>query len=240
MSSVRRLISAQSLARAAAELVLIVAGILIALFLDSWWQDRGEVERERTALAQIRQDLVQDSVDMMRGGVRTYSGYERAGRWFEAHIGREVSRDSAASVLKELVTNHLYQPQRSGYLGLRDSGRLDLIRDEALRTDLVRYYEESQQELVALTEWMSAVRRDVRDASVPYWTMAPIPPGEQHFRIRLLADWSTIDDDPLLYSRVIELAAMGESVISEGFGYSTYFAQNADLRARIDAQLEVR
>ena len=48
---------ASTAGRAAAELAIIVTGVLIALGAQSWWEDRGEAEERERALEALASDL---------------------------------------------------------------------------------------------------------------------------------------------------------------------------------------
>lgn len=48
----------------AAEIIVIVAGVLIALALNAWWQDRQDAESEQVYLRLLLRDLDQMEVDL--------------------------------------------------------------------------------------------------------------------------------------------------------------------------------
>ena len=51
-------------ARLTAEFAVIVIGVLVALFAESAWEERGERIEEREALVRIRAELADDSIDL--------------------------------------------------------------------------------------------------------------------------------------------------------------------------------
>ena len=224
-----------SVGRFVAEAAVIVASILLAFAIDAWWDTRGDRMDEREALREIHQNLVEDSVDMQLGGVATFTGYVASGNWVMDHLGLQIPTDSAAEMLRPLGTRHLYQPQSSGFDGLRTSGRLGIIRDDSLRADLIRYYEHGQQELVQLVTWLGdQADRTLESLELDVvhrrWIDEGSPP-----EMSLRRPWRDMPSDPRFPARVSRLRSLSELALAAA--YPRYFALNRDLRRRIQEQL---
>lgn len=130
-------------ARIMAEFIAILAGVTVALLADDWRAYRNDRDAERAALEEILRDLEADSAELASQR-RRMRHQNDAALWAQANFGVDVPQDSALIHYFRLFTYALYQPVRSGYLGLRDSGDLTLILDRDLRQGVVRYYEVTQ------------------------------------------------------------------------------------------------
>jgi hypothetical protein len=129
--------------RIIAEFIAILAGVTVALLADDWRAYRSDRDSERAALEEILRDLEADSAELVSQRRRMRLQNEAA-LWAQANFGADVPEDSALIHYSRLFTYALYQPVRSGYLGLRDSGDLTLILDRDLRQGVVHYYEVTQ------------------------------------------------------------------------------------------------
>jgi hypothetical protein len=231
-----RLLRADSLQQALIELTLIVVGILIALFLDGWWEDRNERDAERAALAEIARDLVGDAEEA-NIGLKTYGGYRDFGVWWDQHRGQDLDAATVEPMFALLAPIHLYQPQSASYVGLRSSGRLGIISNDELRADLVRYFEHSQAQIVQLAAEMRLARQRLDDAMELdlIIVMGGDPKGPPP--LALLRPWSAVPSDPRLPARIRALAGRAEQIINNPGLYNEHLRRNESLRERIREEL---
>ncbi len=126
------------------ELLLIVVGILVALSIDDWAQDRENQRTEQDYLQILSRDLQQMTeqllsyidfeVSMAKSGatvLKTLSGdgYEQQGEAVRGHLSSMGSRRTL-----QLVS--------AAYTDLTSTGNLQLIRSRDLRDQLLRYFAE--------------------------------------------------------------------------------------------------
>jgi hypothetical protein len=119
-----------------AELAVIVAGVLIALGADSWWEQRQERRRAEEYLEQLLVDFraterqIQSAI---AGDTRTF---ESASRVIDrAYRGRFPPTDSL-----ELPTGyHQFRPLTGTLTALVQGGDLRLLDSDTLRFELVAY-----------------------------------------------------------------------------------------------------
>lgn len=122
--------------RLLAELAVIVAGVLLALGADSWWQGR---QADRLAEEYLRQLLV-DLRETERGLQNAIAGdtdkFEAAGRVVDrAYRGQFPAPDSL-----QLPTGyHFFLPPTGTLTALVQGGDLRLIDNDSLRIELVSY-----------------------------------------------------------------------------------------------------
>lgn len=129
-----------TLGRAAGELAIIVAGVLIALAAQSWWEGRGEAEdRERALraleadLAVIRGEMVRDSLNLTRISASLVTVIVEDGL-------SELPDSTLAVTLRAAFWDHGGRANYAfpAYQDLESSGRLELLPD-SVRTVLTAY-----------------------------------------------------------------------------------------------------
>lgn len=125
-----------------AELVLIVAGILIALYIDGWVQDRQDRQREIAYL-----ELLRDDLELIESEVALYVEFERSvlatGKAFLDAIATENPARSDRplnGMLSEMSIRRTLSIVSAAYEDLTSTGNMPLIRDAELRRQLVRYF----------------------------------------------------------------------------------------------------
>lgn len=137
------LLSRTTLTRAAAELVLIVAGILIALAIDSALNERRDRAMARQSLKLITEDLrllveqVEEFVVYNQDVIDAASEVESA-----LALDAPVPRTAALwDAVNRLGGRRTLRVPRAAWDELVGTGNLRLLEDPGLRRDLVRFYE---------------------------------------------------------------------------------------------------
>ena len=150
----------------AAEIVVVVAGVLIALALNAWWGARQDAAREQEYLRQLVEDLKETERD------------------FERSEASQASRDAAATKLVRAFRSSSPPPADSVVLwsvlaswisipsmvtgaadALVETGDLNLIRDDSLRSSITHYLNLVDRQLVYL-------ERISEDANPHIWTLS--------------------------------------------------------------------
>lgn len=130
----------------ALELVLLVLGILIALAVDGWMDDRRDARLERAYLERLERDLAQ-SMDILdafvtferqqtEDGVLAYRGLRGA---------PGIEREQVAVALSHLTSRRTLRLLGATYRDLLSTGNLRLIHDQELRDAIARLYEEAER-----------------------------------------------------------------------------------------------
>ena len=196
-----------------AEGAIIVVSILLAFAIDAWWDSAQERSREDAYLRQ----LVSDLESTLENNAR-FSALADSVDWIEPRLVRlyyEADPPPRDSVADWLVKRAYWvvQPRLGTVEALVRSGDLALIRDEALRADLIDYltsmqafkgFEEAAEErylaagsdlsrhidqLRIRIEALTPAARDSIVASnplapVPSGRLRPLPPAELVTRLR--------------------------------------------------------
>ncbi len=133
----------------AAEIAVVVVGVLIALALNAWWQARQAAAGEENYLALISRDLGQMMDDLeelrvfeehqLQGGSDAYRVISAEGRSPEqtAVVSDAMLRLTSRRTLS--LTNATYQD-------LLSTGNLQLIRNRGLRDQIVAFHERVERE----------------------------------------------------------------------------------------------
>ena len=135
--------SISTLARFAAEFVVIVAGVLAALAADGWRAERIDLAAEAEFLGRLRGDLEADTAElaktqrMIEVKYSVLASLSRDGIDPEeidpVRLATDLARATAWTWSFQTVHDVTFQE-------LRSSGRLNLIRNADLRSQLSSYY----------------------------------------------------------------------------------------------------
>jgi hypothetical protein len=140
-------------ARVVAELALIVVGVLVALSVEGWWGERQDRRSELEYVSDLHAELVRNresfaTVERVQGGAVTSLGTALR------QIQSGTPPDSAQALVVNLVRGGTFEivPQfnSSVFQDLQNSGRLQLIRDDALRRAIMDHYGGLESTLVRL------------------------------------------------------------------------------------------
>lgn len=126
------------------ELLLIVAGILIALAVDGWIEDRKEQQLERESLELLSTDLT-----LLSEQIREFTTYQedllRAAGFAYRTLATATeipSDEKLARALGKIISRRTLKLPRVAYEELIATGNLRLIRNRLLRRRVVRFYQD--------------------------------------------------------------------------------------------------
>ena len=121
----------------ALEGVVIVAGVLIALGADALWSYRGDRSDEQVVLRQLDAELESNAAMLESVGAEHRRGLEAATSLLSAVRGTTtLTSDSVRILLRTLDMAWTYNPKLAALESVIQSGRLGLIRNDALRVEL--------------------------------------------------------------------------------------------------------
>jgi hypothetical protein len=125
-----------------AELVLIVAGILIALAIDGWVQNQRDRETEVVYLLLLSEDLVQIEESLQDYVDFETANTELAASAYEAIAERNLpgDADQIRALLSGMGTRRTLSIDSAAYTDLLSTGNLQLIASQDLRQKIVRYF----------------------------------------------------------------------------------------------------
>ena len=129
------------------ELVLIVVGILTALAIDAWAQDRQDRESERIYLELLRDDLALIEDQLRRFADFETANLETAAAVYIALAPDNDARDAAQiqSALTTVSVRRTVQVASAAYTDLQSTGNLRLLRNRELRQQIIRYFAQTER-----------------------------------------------------------------------------------------------
>jgi hypothetical protein len=131
----------------AAEIVVVVVGILIAMALNAWWGRRQDAERAASYLNRIHEDLLSDA-DALAKRQGYFAGVQRFGEAAIAYAETGALRNGSAwhTLVAFFHAGQIwpYASNTRTYTEMQNAGDLHLIRDPGLRAALGTYYDASE------------------------------------------------------------------------------------------------
>lgn len=136
---------------AISEIVLVVIGILIALAINNWNDNRKEAQVEHKILTEISNGLDKDLEDIYINVLGHNYGMNAARYFKKAITGQKVQSDSLLFHYFNLTRDFISIQNTAGYETLKSRG-LELIRNDSLRLKIISLYEYDYTALRKLEE----------------------------------------------------------------------------------------
>ena len=133
------------------ELALLIAGILIALAVDGWIDDRRDERAERRYLELLQRDLdsnLEVLAETLEFEERQAAGAAMVYRALRAGEVPLQEREAVAMALNQLTARRTLRLARATYTDLLSTGNLRLIHNVALRDRIVNLYEANERTLM--------------------------------------------------------------------------------------------
>ena len=219
--------------RVVGELSLIVAGVLIALAADSWWDDRGDRQRERAYLRQLLADIGETEKRLEFSLAGDSLIMERAARFLSVVDTATVAPPDDSIYAWTIVDYRSFQPLTGTYDALIQNGGPEMVRSDPLRLHISRYAAEVAlaQEVLRHTEtliWRNLERRDLA-----FLRHKLLPSGEKRWRARLDGD-AVLRDADLLNTVSMQRGASADRVGA----LQKLREPTSELRRLLEAQLQ--
>lgn len=135
------------------EILLVVLGILIALQIDNWNEDRKERKREAAILEKLHREFSENLTEFQRiyelnqGKLKDLDTL----LFYLRDPEQPGAMDRISAVIWNAVIGEIYNPSRGTVESLINSGNIDLIRNDTLRDYLtswpykLEYYKEEEE-----------------------------------------------------------------------------------------------
>ncbi|MEO8233622.1 MAG: DUF6090 family protein [Ignavibacteriota bacterium] len=133
------------------EIFLVVVGILIALSINTWNDNRKESLIENKILTEISNGLSQDLIDIKSNRDGHLAGLKACDYWGKIINNEKVNSDSVRFFYHYLVRDFLSIQNTSGYEYLKSKG-LELITNDSIRIEITTLYEQHYNFLRKLEE----------------------------------------------------------------------------------------
>ncbi|WP_242094352.1 DUF6090 family protein [Aestuariivivens sediminicola] len=141
---------------AVGEIVLVVIGILIALSINNWNEERKKNISLGKALGQVIIDLKQDEETL-----KMYEEMEQKHiQYLEALSYRNYNNIKLDSILYNLDHYFSFIESNNSYSNLKSSGLFTEIENDSLKSNLTLYYEQAYGQLKDVTEYGETFTND--------------------------------------------------------------------------------
>jgi len=127
------------------EIALVVIGILIALNINNWNEERREAEKEMQFLLRLEKDLISDTIYLNSRIVVSEGVVERNEKYIKQSYEVQENREDFVNLLRIPRWNsEHFVTQNSMYLELVNSGQIDILRNQTLKEKMVTFYKETE------------------------------------------------------------------------------------------------
>lgn len=126
------------------EIVLVVIGILIALQLNNWNEDRKQKVKERSYLKELKSSLKKDSIQITEV-IEFNAAKLKVVRNMMSIFSEGLSNDERMRIFVEnssdFVHYNVFEPSATVFNNMVSAETINMIRDNELKKELSSYYE---------------------------------------------------------------------------------------------------
>jgi hypothetical protein len=151
---------------AVGEIILVVIGILIALQINNWNENRKIKTEEIKTLKFLRDAMVQDTIKLNRHKF-----------WLELSIygiensinelNKKSPSDSLGNFLNIALTQRTFNLNRAAYESLKANGP-NIISNDSLRNAIISYYDNSSQYIENKNDRMNLPEKELLNHSIGF------------------------------------------------------------------------
>jgi Family of unknown function (DUF6090) len=135
------------------EIVLVVIGILIALQINNWNENKKSARLAETYIKDIRQDLIKDTIMFNAAIKRAKQTIAKNKAILNIKQPNSISKDSLYSMLTVFHSMRIYQINNSTYLKLLNTSFLDSNVFNNLFSSINTYYTKEYNTYSEYIEW---------------------------------------------------------------------------------------
>ncbi len=148
------------------EIILVVIGILIALAVNNWNQERNDEHLGKELLKRIHRDLVKDTTDFNKVIIRNDSLREDLKEMLvDLYSGIDtITEVRTMSSTWDQLLDQPFSPNDNTYRSMLSSGTIGLISNSELKEEILQLYSEydhTKTLLASISDWMIRVASDM-------------------------------------------------------------------------------
>ena len=160
------------------EILLVVIGILIALQINNWNENRKNREFESEILTQIRKNLIKDKLKLEKIISNFDNAIKSSNRILENNW-TEQEKDSLKYWLGDIIQFERFQPLTNAYEVVKSKG-LEQIQNKQLRFLIGKYYDDEVSHMIKSigdiessfnNDWMPIMKTEVKDFKFQNYVM---------------------------------------------------------------------
>ncbi|WMI67776.1 DUF6090 family protein [Mangrovimonas sp. YM274] len=126
------------------EIILVVIGILIALSINNWNQNRIERKKEKQIIKELVVDL-EDQSKVLATYIEVESSFYQNGRDLLKYFSANQTfygADSIYGKLNSLASRQTFNPINTTFQELIATGTIGILKDETTKRKIIQYYNE--------------------------------------------------------------------------------------------------
>ena len=167
------------------EIVLVVIGILIALQINNWNENRKNRQFESEIITLINDNLLKDSTSLTLELKKSKIALASTDRLL-TQVSQGVYNDSLHYLIGDIMNFQRFKSQSSAFEVLKSKG-IENIRNNRLQLALISYYDEilfkTYQSMLDveksfITDWVPVIKEDFIDFK---WMQYAVPTNSQAF-----------------------------------------------------------
>jgi hypothetical protein len=153
----------------AIDFLILVVGVFLGIQASNWNEDRKDRGLANAYLDRIKSDLTYDLKGLQAREAYWRASAEAGDRALAFAVDGQLDRDQWSTLLDFFNAGQIWSwaPSDGTYREMLSAGRLDLLGDADLKSQLSAYYVGRQTQARALLDTLPAYREEIR-AAVPY------------------------------------------------------------------------
>ena len=124
------------------EIVLVVIGIMIALQINNWNENRKDKISEKDYYCKLLEDFELDRLNIVRLSNESDYKIETAKKLLLELPQKDKSKTYLINTYIQAIRTNVFAPSKVAILDITSSGKLSLIKNDSLKKNLLRYYAE--------------------------------------------------------------------------------------------------
>ena len=153
LSSIKKNSTFLYLKYALGEILLVVIGILIALQVNEWNNERNRKKAEVTILKQLETDLSTSETELTEIKAFYLERAQASAAVLRAFWKQEVPNESILNSIGIPLSSRIYSPVLGTLRSLINSGRIDIICSDSIKNDLTAYLEKVDYSLKDISRY---------------------------------------------------------------------------------------
>lgn len=175
------------------EIILVVIGILIAVQINNWNEERKERSTELDYLVRLRSDLAEDTIALDT----IIKIHEREIKRISLFLDSIYSQPKTLKDYINVINSSSWWLQdlnlgRVTFNEMSSSGRLDIIKNQQIKTRIIQYYNSGEEGMISIKELNQTaiiLFHEVYPYIFKYFSFYPDKPFLYHDE-----DWAYIND----------------------------------------------
>ena len=196
-------------------LIVIVAGVLLALAGDAAWTERGDRIREQEILSDLLEEFGENENILLTDIEGNHAAIKAGAEWAQAMLGEaSIPADSVHTLLLAAMDDQRFDPVTGALRSVVDGGELGIIRNTDLRRALAGWADRTLEARLTSDSW-DRVRTNLLPLVLSYEMDGALSPQQRNAVLLLTSTFARQNSQmQALAPRIREIAGMIEAEIT--------------------------